>query len=130
MEKKIVRTGAFKDYIAEAVKCGNSLYLSGQVSMDEEGNLVGEGDMKVQVNKAYQNIAELLSHYQLSMDNIVDETWFVTNMQHTMENIDELFELRQKHYGKFPEVANTVVEVKSLVDPKLLIEIKCIALIE
>ena len=127
MDKKVVRTGAFQDYIAEAVKCGNNLYLSGQVSLDEEGNLVGEGDMKAQVNKAYQNIAELLSHFQLSMDNIVDETWFVTDMQHTRENLDELFELRQKHYGSFPEVANTVVEVKSLVMPGLMIEIKCIA---
>ncbi len=130
MRKQIERSGAFQDYIAEAVKAGNNLYISGQVSLDDEGNLIGENDMKAQVDRAYHNIAELLKKFKLSMDNIVDETWFVTNVQHTMENIDELFELRHKHYGKFPEVANTLVEVKSLVMPELMIEIKCIAQIE
>ncbi|PTX42381.1 enamine deaminase RidA (YjgF/YER057c/UK114 family) [Christiangramia gaetbulicola] len=127
MKKQIERSGAFQDYIAEAVKAGNNIYISGQVSLDDEGNLIGENDMKAQVDRAYHNIAELLEKFNLSMDNIVDETWFVTNVQHTMENIDELFEVRHKHYGKFPEVANTLVEVKSLVMPELMIEIKCIA---
>lgn len=127
MEKQIERSGAFQEYIAEAVKVGNVMYISGQVSLDEQGNLVGENDMKAQVDKAYSNIAELLKKFKLSMDNIVDETWFVTDVAHTMENIDELFEVRRKRYGKFPEVANTVVEVKGLVMPELLIEIKCIA---
>ena len=127
MEKQIERSGAFQNYIAEAVKVGHNLYISGQVSLDEEGNLVGENDMKAQVDKAYSNIAELLKKFELSMDHIVDETWFVTTMKHTMENLDELFALREEHYGKFPEVANTLVEVKSLVMPELLIEIKCIA---
>ena len=127
MEKQIERSGAFQEYIAEAVKVGNAMYISGQVSLDEQGNLVGENDMKAQVDKAYSNIAELLKKFKLSMDNIVDETWFVTDVAHTMENIDELFEVRRKRYGKFPEVANTVVEVKGLVMPELLIEIKCIA---
>lgn len=127
MEKQIERSGAFQEYIAEAVKVGNVMYISGQVSLDEQGNLIGENDMKAQVDKAYSNIAELLKKFKLSMDNIVDETWFVTDVAHTMENIDELFEVRRKRYGKFPEVANTVVEVKGLVMPELLIEIKCIA---
>lgn len=127
MEKQVERSGPFKDYIAEGIKSGKTIYLSGQVALDDKGNLVGENDMKAQVDKAYQNIADLLKNFDLSMDNIVDETWFVTNMEHTMENIDEIFELRQKRYGKFPEVANTLVEVKSLVMPELLIEIKCIA---
>ncbi|GAA4319648.1 RidA family protein [Christiangramia aestuarii] len=130
MKKQIERSGAFQEYIAEAVKAGNNIYISGQVSLDEEGNLVGTNDMKAQVDKAYSNVAELLKKFGLGMDNIVDETWFVTNVQHTMENLDELFEVRRKHYGKFPEVANTLVEVKSLVMPELMVEIKCIALAE
>ena len=127
MEKQVERSGPFKDYIAEAVRSGDTVYLSGQVGLDDEGNLVGENDMKVQVDKAYKNIAHLLKKFDLSMDNIIDEIWFVTNMKYTMDNIDELFDLRKKHYGKFPEVANTLIEIKSLVDPALLIEIKCVA---
>ncbi|QYA25806.1 RidA family protein [Gramella sp. MT6] len=91
MKKQIERSGAFQDYIAEGVKVGNALYISGQISLDEEGNLIGENDMKAQVDRAYHNIAELLKKFQLSMDNIVDETWFVTDVKHTMENINGFF---------------------------------------
>ncbi len=127
MEKQVNRSGPFKDYIAEGVKAGSMVYLSGQVSLDEEGNLVGEKNMKAQVQRAYENVKSGLQAFNLSMDHIVDETWFVTDMKYTMENIEEIFEIRQKCYGKFPEVAQTLIEVKSLVMPELLIEIKCIA---
>ena len=127
MEKIVERSGPFKDYIAEGVKVGDTVYLSGQVSLSDDGDLIGDGDMKKQVRQAYHNVKELLKKFDLSMDNIVDEIWFVTNMKHSMENIDELFDIRRECYGKFPEVAQTMIEIKSLVMPELMIEIKCVA---
>lgn len=127
MEKIVERSGPFKDYIAEGVKVGDTVYLSGQVSLGDDGDLIGDGDMNEQVRQAYHNVKELLKKFDLSMDNIVDETWFVTNMKYSMENIDELFEIRSECYGKFPEVAQKMIEIKSLVMPELMIEIKCVA---
>lgn len=129
MNKQVERSGPFQEYIAEAVKAGSHIFISGQVGLDEEAILAGE-DMHSQLRKAYQNVQQVLRKFDLNMDDIVDETWFVTNMKHTMENIDELFSIRKEAYGKFPEVAQTLVEVSSLVMPELLIEIKCIAINE
>ena len=67
-----------KEYgYAQAMKVGDTIYVSGQVSHDDGGNIVGQGDMEAQM-RLYANIRKVLSHYGATMDNIVDETLFVT----------------------------------------------------
>ena len=61
------------------------------------------------------------------MDNIVDETWFVTDVDDCIAQVEALFTERQRIYGKAPEVSQTLVQVAGLVDPSFKIEIKCIA---
>lgn len=70
-----------KEYgYAQAVKVGETIYLSGQVSHDEEGNIVGLRDMETQMRQRYANIQKVLAQYGATMDNIVDEVLFVTDM--------------------------------------------------
>ena len=46
-----------KEYgYAQAIKVGDTIYVSGQVSHDDNGNIVGRGDMEVQMRQAYENI--------------------------------------------------------------------------
>lgn len=125
--KQVARFGAFKDFIASGVKVGNTLYLSGQVSIDNEGNVVGEGDFGAQVQQAYSNVGEVLAKFDATMDNIVDEMWLVTDIKEAMDNIETLFGIRAEAYGGNPDVTQTMVQVAGLVMPELLIEIKCIA---
>lgn len=66
---------------AQAVRVGDTIYLSGQVSHDDEGNIVGEGDMEAQMRQAYANIEKVLAQYGAGMDNLVDEILFVTDME-------------------------------------------------
>ena len=40
---------------------GDTIYLSGQVSHDEQGNIVGLGDMEMQVRQAYANVEKVLA---------------------------------------------------------------------
>lgn len=133
VNKQIVRFGPFKDYIASGVRVGNALYLSGQVSVDGEGNVVGAGDMRAQVRQAYANVEAVLAEFGATMDNVVDEMWLVTDMANVMDNIDELFKIRSVVYlgnpdlGAQVETSQTLVQVASLVMPELMIEIKCIA---
>ena len=71
-----------KEYgYAQAVKVGETIYLSGQVSHDEEGNIVGLRDMETQMRQTYANIQKVISQYGATMDNIVDEVLFVTDMR-------------------------------------------------
>ena len=125
--RQVVRFGPFQTFIANGVRVGNVLYLSGQVSVDDDGNVVGAGDIGAQVRQAYAHVAEVLSRFGATMDNIVDEMWLVTDMQDAMGKIEELFGIRVAAYGKNPDVTQTMVQVAGLVFPDLLIEIKCIA---
>ena len=70
-----------KEYgYAQAVKVGDTIYVSGQVSHDDRGNIVGPGDMETQMNQAYINVQKVLTQYGVTMDSIVDEILFVTDM--------------------------------------------------
>ena len=126
-DRQVARFGPFKDFIANGVKQGDTIYISGQVGTDGEGNLVGEGDLAAQTRQAYANVQEVLAHFGATMDHVVDETWYVTDIGATMANVGELFGIRAEAYGKNPEVAQTMVQVSGLVMPALLIELKCVA---
>jgi 2-iminobutanoate/2-iminopropanoate deaminase len=70
-----------KEYgYAQAVKVGDTIYLSGQVSHDDRGNIVGLRDMEAQMRQAYNNTQKVLAQYGATMDNVVDEVLFVTDM--------------------------------------------------
>lgn len=125
--RTVARLGPFKDFIADAVQVGPALYLSGQVSVDAEGAVVGEGDLEAQVRQAYTNVAAVLKYFGASMADIVDEMWLVTDMPETMRQIERLFAVRAEAYGGPPDVSQTLVQVAGLVYPELMIEIKCIA---
>src|SRR4028119_562651 len=71
-----------KEYgYSQAVKVGDTIYLSGQISHDDKGEIVGVGNVEAQIRQAYVNIKKLLAEYGASVDNIVDETWFVTDIE-------------------------------------------------
>ena len=83
--------------------------------------------MPSQVEAAYKNIVAVLFEFGATIDNIVDETFFVTDMKDCMRQVPVIFETREAAYGKKPEVAQTLIGVSALVDPGLKVEIKIIA---
>ena len=101
--------------------------MAGQVGTDENGQ--APDDLVQQMSLAYGHIKDVLSKFDANMDNIVDETWFVTDIDDCMAKVEALFAERQRLYGKTPEVSQTLVQVAGLVDPSFKIEIKCIAVI-
>ncbi|MDJ0947916.1 MAG: Rid family hydrolase [Alphaproteobacteria bacterium] len=109
---------------AQAVRVGDTIYLAGQVSHDAEGNIVGAGDMAAQMRQAYANVAEVLERFGATMDNVVDETMFVTDVGAAMEAAGAI---RREVFGGRPAAANTLIQISGLAFPELMIEIKCIA---
>ncbi len=109
---------------SQAVKVGDTIYMSGQISHDETGEIVGAGDVEAQIRQAYVNIKKLLAEYGVEMENIVDETWFVTDI----ESADAVGgKLRKEIFSGNPVATLTVVQIQRLAFPELLIEIKCVA---
>ena len=114
-----------KEYgYAQAVKVGDTIYVSGQVSHDDKGNIVGHGDMEVQMRQAYENIQKLLTQYGATLKNVVDETLFVTDMDAAFA---AAVKCRQDIFSGTPVIASTIVQIQRLAFPELMIEIKCIA---
>lgn len=114
-----------KEYgYVQAVKVGDTIYVSGQVSHDDTGNIVGRGDMETQMRQAYSNIRKLLAKYGATIENIVDEILFVTDMDVAFA---AAVKCRQEIFSGTPVIASTIVQIQRLAFPDLMIEIRCVA---
>jgi 2-iminobutanoate/2-iminopropanoate deaminase len=114
-----------KEYgYAQAVKVGDTIYLSGQVSHDDEGKIVGIRDMEAQMRQAYANIKKVLAGYGATIDNVVDEILFVTDMDTAFA---AAVKCRREVFSGTPIVASTIVQIQRLAFPDLMIEIRCVA---
>jgi 2-iminobutanoate/2-iminopropanoate deaminase len=118
------RGGAFTSGGIEAPG-GRTIYVSGQVSMDAEGNVVGEGDIRVQTETVLEHVKTVVEEAGGGMEDIVKVTVFITDMG----LYDEIHEVRRRYFRE-PYPASSMVEVSALIDPRLLIEIEAVAVIE
>jgi 2-iminobutanoate/2-iminopropanoate deaminase len=129
IEKSVVRDGPFAQFIPEGVRAGNQIFLSGQVSLDGAGEVVAPGDIVAQARQAYTHVAATLEKLGAGMGDIVDETFFVTDVGAAMGNLEALWGVRADAYGGDPQVSQTMIEVAGLVMPDLMIEIKVTAIV-
>ena len=121
---------------AQAVKVGDTVYVSGQLSHDDAGNMVApapldgtgkiadHGNMGPQMAQSYANVARVLGDFGLTMDSIVEEVLYVTDMDAAFAVAGEV---RRAAYGGLPVVASTILVTPRLAFADQLIEIKVIA---
>jgi enamine deaminase RidA (YjgF/YER057c/UK114 family) len=121
---------------AQAVKVGDTIYLSGQLSHDGKGEMVApapldadgyisdHGNMGPQMAQSYANAKTLLERYGASMDNVVEEILYVTDMDAAFAVAGTV---RVEAYGGRPVVASTILVTPRLAFKDQLIEIKMIA---
>lgn len=109
--------------IAQGYRVGDLIFMSGQAAIDSEGNLVGVGDFDAQAEQTFKNIQAVLEAGGSSLTQIVKVVIYLTDMS----NFPRIMELREKWFTK-PYPADTIVEVKSLALPELMIEIDVTAL--
>ncbi|GAB2617464.1 RidA family protein [Belliella aquatica] len=104
---------------SHAVKIGNSIKVSGAVSMDAEGNPTAVGDFLQQMKNCYSDLEKVLKHYGCSFENVLVENIYTTDMPAFLEHA----EFRNSVYTRqFP--TGSWIEVKGLVMPEFLIEIE------
>ena len=109
---------------AQAVKSGRTIYVSGQTASTDEATADGIGDMAAQMRQAYTKIQRVLGMFGASMDDVVEETIFVTDMGAAVAVAGEV---RHGVYGEPIAVASTLCGIVELGGPDLLVEIKCVA---
>ena len=101
---------------------GSLLFVSGCVSVDGEGNLVGKGDPAAQMRQTITNIRTILEEAGAGLENVVKTTVFSVDMN----NRKVMNEVRQEMFGGHLP-ANSQVQVARLVDPDWLVEVECVA---
>ncbi len=109
--------------LAQGKQIGNTIYVSGQVAYDPDGNLVGEGDMKAQTRQVFENIRTVLESAGSSLKDIVKINTYITDGSKFMD----MLAARSEVFGDDPP-ASTAVVVAALAFPGLLIEVEAIAI--
>ena len=117
---------------AQAVKVGNVIYVSGQLSHDAAGALVCAAEldangrpvdfstMALQMRTTYENARRLLSHFGATFDQVVEETLFVLDVDAAFAAAGEV---RREFYGPSPCLASNLIGVSRLAFPQQLIEV-------
>ena len=121
----------------QAVRVDDTIYLSGQLSHDEDGNMVGaaplddsgnirdHSNMEIQMRQTYANAKRILAEFGATLDNVVEEVVYVTDMDAAFAAAGPV---RKAAYGsQNPQVASTILVTPRLALPTQLIEIKFIA---
>jgi reactive intermediate/imine deaminase len=105
------------------VRYNNLLFLSGQVSVDAEGNVIGEGDMSVQVRQVLENMKTALASQGADFTSIVKITIYTTDIDAYLKTGDI-----HREYWTGGAPANTLVQVERLARPVFLVEIESTAI--
>lgn len=104
---------------SHAVKIGNSIKVSGAVSMDDEGAPTAVGDFLQQMKNCYSDLEKVLKHYGCTFDDVVVENVYTTDMPAFLEHAGYRNSIYTQH---FP--TGSWLEVKGLALPEFLIEIE------
>ena len=110
---------------SRAVRVGATVYVAGTTATDASGGVVGPGDPYAQTMQALRIIEAALSTAGASLRDVVRTRLFVTD-------ITQWQEIGRAHGEFFGEVrpATTMVEVRRLIDPAMLVEIEAEAVVE
>jgi enamine deaminase RidA (YjgF/YER057c/UK114 family) len=107
---------------------GKTVYVSGQVSVDERGHVVGKGDLKVQTEQTYANLVVALEAAGASFQDVVKMNLYVVGLK--PEVVAMLREVRARYVNRESPPASTLVGVTALVGADWLIEIEVVAVVE
>jgi reactive intermediate/imine deaminase len=102
---------------------GRTLYISGQVSMDSTGTLVGAGDLRAQAEQVFENLRRALAAGGATFADVVKVNYYVTDAT----QIAVVRDVRSRYISATHTPASTFVQVSRLARPDWMIEIEAIA---
>jgi enamine deaminase RidA (YjgF/YER057c/UK114 family) len=110
---------------SHAIRCGDTVYIAGQVAFDEQNNTVGIGDPRRQAEQVWHNIRLAVEAAGGTLADVVKITVFLKDVRHASAEIgvrEQLFER-----GRYPIC--TLVQVANLGLPDLLMEVDAVAVL-
>jgi enamine deaminase RidA (YjgF/YER057c/UK114 family) len=106
---------------------GRTVYVSGQVSANAKGEVVGKGDIKAQTTQVFENLKIALAAAGAGPKDVVKTNIYVVNFK--AEDIPAIRDIRNAFFANVEPPASTLVGVTALANPDWLIEIEVIAVV-
>lgn len=110
---------------SRAVRVGNQVFVTGTTAIGPDGKLVGVGDAYAQTAQILRNVEAVLARAGAGMRDVVRTRIFTTDISRWQE-------IGRAHHEFFGDVrpCATMVEVRRLIDPEMLVEIEVDAVVE
>nr|EEK67324.1 Translation initiation inhibitor [Bacillus wiedmannii] len=110
-------------HVVEVSNAKRTIYISGQVAINTDGQIVGVGDLAIQTRQVFENIKSALEISELKFNDVVKLTFFLTDIS----QMAIVRDIRDQYIDTNNPPASSAVEVRKLINDNLLIEIEAIA---
>lgn len=106
---------------------GKTIYVSGQVSVNAKGEVVGKGDLKAQTVQTFENLKHALAAAGATFKDVVKSNLYVVGLK--PEHVPIIREVRARYFDAKNPPVSTLVGVEKLVGPDWLIEVEVVAVV-
>ncbi len=111
-------------HVVEA-KGNRTIYISGQVALDRQGNIVGVDDLQTQAEQVFQNLEAALVAVNASFEDVVKFTFYLVDIS----QMQVVRDVRNRYINTERPPASTAVEVRQLVRKEWLLEVEAVAVL-
>jgi enamine deaminase RidA (YjgF/YER057c/UK114 family) len=111
-------------HVAE-ITGGRMVFISGQVALNQKGELVGKDDYMAQTRQIFENLKMAIAAVGGTLNDIIKLNYYCVDLSH----IAEIRAVRETFLNRERPPVSTAVEVSSLVRPEFLVEIEAVALV-
>ena len=118
LDKPWTRTAPFS---LGVVGEGCILFTAGITARDSDGQVIGKGDMRAQMEQSFRNVGDVLRAAGTDYNHVMNWTMYTTDIDEFTKNSD----VYKRHFINHP--ASTLVEVRRLIFPEMLVEIEAVA---
>ena len=101
------------------------IFVSGQLPLDQDNKLIGDGDIEAQTRACYDNLLRALHAVGADFSNVVRMTTYVTDLVNHPKAVRKV---RAEYFGTKTPPASTMIEVPRLVN-NMLIEVEALAVV-